>query len=359
VKRLAADGFKRSKERSDADPKKAFIKAAMVRGIRVALQGTKLATNAGINIGTFDLPFDTIADAVFAALDAAVFVGTTLKRVFDVFIASDAKQLFTVLTSFSGGPEAVAAGIDTVLRKLAAESERGAAAVTALVDKLVGVWDTLVEGAAPLVASLLAVVVPSDFGVARVLCENFILGAKKLLLSSGGVFRPFDVLAGLFNALPNIAREFLMSKQRIGDMLRGFVHLARKLLPAPQASLTKRLGAAVARNAVGTAILAPLVVVGAVVFMPIVPIIAAGAAVATAGNVAIALSPAVSNAVTTIIDEQVEPRVDILADAMQTCMALVYGLLYVMQTRGSAALTPPTPSKETPTPTPTTATPAK
>jgi len=288
------------------------------------MQGAHVGTVAVADTVTPGTQSDKIADILFVGLDAAFFLANVTKSLYQLgtAFASISTDLDDLKESFIGkGPPGVKAAVDKIMIKLSAGLTR--AASRAILNKFMAavkdVYDSTIEWIAPFFASLVQLVIPNDWGAAKIIIENFLLLAFAFAKD-----KPFTVLSKLFEYMPEKAQQLLMDPNKMLTLLVAVCDFLKTLFPTKGASKKTRVKAFFKRTATAELLVAPLILVG-----PLPAIVGVTtAAVVGGGGMSFLVA---SDYVNKQIDEQLVPRLDKIVQTAQTCLAVGYAFTYVIE----------------------------
>jgi hypothetical protein len=287
-------------------------------GVLIVSTG-ETATDATLGTASFGIPTDKVADVIFIALDAGIAAfsaGSAIRGLLGTLRELGGSSA-AMLDSFAlGGPAEVARQMGAMMAALGPYARQFA-------DRVRDSYAQIVDTVGHMMASALETVA-GMFGAVRAAVDTFVQLAGVLDLN-----RPFSVMARLFAALPDGARNLLQSRDALTAMIKSIVGALLRMFPARDASTRRRLVATAKRAAGSTIVALPLLV------LPVTT--APTAAALLLGNMGFASSRAATAWVHGKIETVLLPNAERIAKICQRSMSLVYALLYVLEYGGSSA----------------------
>lgn len=198
------------------------LKFLLRQGLRA---GESLGTAVSSAFGA-----DTIWDALVLILVEAPLAATNLANLVKHGGAM-MKKVIGALSSFKDGPQGVEDGLQPIFDAIdkSATAKRAKASLcnsfTNLLDKIAGV-----------AGSSIATAIPEDFGTARLVVYEAIVGAAHFFASSG-----FALFKSLFDLLPDIGKTLLTSVEALSKLFYSILDLIRKVLDKFSASGAVRI----------------------------------------------------------------------------------------------------------------------
>jgi hypothetical protein len=287
-------------------------------GVLIVSTG-ETATDATLGTASFGIPTDKVADVIFIALDAGIAAfsaGSAIRGLLGTLRELGGSSA-AMLDSFAlGGPAEVARQMGAMMAALGPYARQFA-------DRVRDSYAQIVDTVGHMMASALETVA-GMFGAVRAAVDTFVQLAGVLDLN-----RPFSVMARLFAALPDGARNLLQSRDALTAMIKSIVGALLRMFPARDASTRRRLVATAKRAAGSTIVALPLLV------LPVTT--APTAAALLLGNMGFASSRAATAWVHGKIETVLLPNAERIAKICQRSMSLVYALLYVLEYGGGSS----------------------
>ena len=275
-------------------------------------RGFKVALGTVGTVVSFGAAGDTIPDVLFTVADAAI-LANNIRNV--VQLSSDeqfAKPYVDAIYNlqWTGNPEDVKTQMQELFATIDAEGGEASTKVYQVVcEKYLSVLDSF----AALFGSLVSTMIPDDAGAARLVIETALTEG----VGAAGK-KPFETMTGVYNRIPENAREILRTPENLRAFLDAVVAYLRDLLPQPDEKFWKRAWKHVKRGGLQHLIL-PLIP-GGMAVMPIVSV----------ANVAVE-HQAVAKEVNQWITDRIVPNLDTYVALMMRVLPMAFGVTLVLQ----------------------------
>lgn len=310
VKKISSKSVKKIKPLTPVlDPVlTAALKRALDSVLRRVFQLIRIGGSTGGVVASLGLGGDTIVDIILLLLPVA-------KLGVDVAWAAQnpiAKKLVTI--DFDGGPQAVEAKTDKILKQLNQDANSKQA-----LKELCVQFEGILGSVSSTFGQIVTAFIPDDFGLAGT-------AGEEIIMTAGSASYP--LLRAFYEKMPKISRELLEDKKNLAK----FINTVLDLLIKKDEKWWQRLARGGLRSgAMSAATLAGLgIAVGStVLFPPALPIVIAVGAGAQAGN--LLFTAGIGDDTTRkLVDEILRPRIPMSAEVISRSMALAFVTLRVL-----------------------------
>ena len=299
---------------------KRFMTKVTLAGFKVTFAGAKVAAGAGAETATVvGIPLDTLIDAIATVLDVMIFAATVMESIYGIIRGfMEIKNHLVALLTFSGGPPGVQAAVDAIFNVLASVGLKNRA--QQFMGSIVELFDRFVRWVAPVIGSVIGMVIPYDASITGRVIE-FFLYPVKFFITQGWL-----LISKTWDLLPESWQQILVSRERWNELLISFVDILKRLFPVSADGETWKSRLIDKAGRVGVKIINvhPLVVVG---------VISKERADKSISNVFEAgkkVSTYVDTIVSRWIDDLVIPNIDKITVLVQAALGLGFGFIYML-----------------------------
>lgn len=308
-------GSKQGANRSFA---KIIIKKIALWGVKLGIASVKVG--AGVAAATttvVGIPLDTLVDAISVALDVAIFIATVLEAVYGIARSFlEIKDQFLALLTFNGGPQGSADAVDALFGLLEKMGLKRRA--QQFVGSIVQLFDRVIQWSAPLVGSVISLVIPYDASITGRVVEYFLYATKFI------VGKAWLLMKKLWDIVPERWQTILTDRDELSGLMLRFIEMMKRLFPTGDDNWQSKAIKKVRSAATKAMSFHPLVVIGV---LSMSKVDRRTTEIATTSEKSLLY---INFKVNNWLDNVVIPNIDKVSMAIQAGMGLVYGLSYML-----------------------------